>query len=60
VREALGPRLAADAETVAVTSTLLGWAPLQAFRDMGRSAEDAADLVPDVTCAWLRTRGEPS
>lgn len=56
VRAALGPRLAADDETVMVTSALLGWAPLQGFRDIGRSTEDAADLVAEVTSAWLRTR----
>lgn len=34
-----------------ISSVLLGWAPLEGFRDIGRSTEEAADLVAEVTSA---------
>ncbi|HEY6570715.1 MAG TPA: TetR/AcrR family transcriptional regulator [Candidatus Limnocylindrales bacterium] len=55
VRAALGP-LAADADAVAVVTTILGTWVIGAIQATGRSAETAVALVSDLLSTWLATR----
>jgi AcrR family transcriptional regulator len=55
VRAALGP-LAADADAVAVVTSVLGAWVIGTIQATGRSAESAVALVSDLLTAWLATR----
>lgn len=55
VRAALGP-LAADADAVAVVTSVMGTWLIGTIQATGRSAETAVGLVTDLLTAWLVTR----
>ena len=55
VRVALGP-LAADADAVAVVTSILGTWVIGSIQATGRSAEAAVELVSDLLSTWLATR----
>ena len=57
IRAAVGP-LADDPEVVLIGATLIAPPVLDSLQAMGRSSEEAADLVASILVAWLARRSD--